>query len=253
LFAGTVAENIANGLVDTPWEKEPHEKKMARIEEAARVAFAHDFIMDLPNGYDTVIGERGGLLSGGQKQRVAIARSIVSEPQILLLDEATSALDPHAEEVVQDALNNVSQGRTTITIAHKLATIRDADNIVVMENGCILEQGTHASLLELNGAYARLVHAQDLSVDTKTSEDDTEDEQLNGDEDRLDLTGELSRYSTSTRLAAANQSNRDDFDNWKRVGLLHTVWRIVKSTPELKWAYLLIISACLGGGKLKSS
>ncbi|KAJ5306401.1 ABC transporter sequence [Penicillium antarcticum] len=247
LFAGTVAENIANGLVDTPWDQEPQEKKMLRIQEAARIAFAHDFITELPNGYDTVIGERGGLLSGGQKQRVAIARSIVSEPRILLLDEATSALDPHAEELVQEALNNVSQGRTTITIAHKLATIRDADNIVVMEKGCILEQGTHASLLEQDGAYARLVHAQDLSVGTEASEDDTDDEQPKGEEHRLDLTGTLSRYSTSTRLAVEKKSNRDDFDNWKRVGLLHTIWRIVLSTPELKWTYFFVILACLGG------
>ncbi|KAJ6027022.1 ABC transporter integral membrane type 1 [Penicillium canescens] len=218
-----------------------------RIQEAARIAFAHDFIMELPHGYNTAIGERGGLLSGGQKQRVAIARSIVSEPRILLLDEATSALDPHAEEVVQEALNNVSQGRTTITIAHKLATIRDADNIVVMGKGCILEQGAHASLLEQNGAYARLVRAQDLSVDAEASEEDTEDEQQKVEQDHLELTGELSRYSTLTRLAVANQTSRDDFDHWETVGLLHTIWRLVKSTPELKWTYLLLVSACLGG------
>ncbi|KAJ5766738.1 ABC transporter integral membrane type 1 [Penicillium nucicola] len=247
LFAGTVADNIANGLVDTPWDQEPQEKKTLRIQEAARIAFAHDFIMELPNGYDTVIGERGGLLSGGQKQRVAIARSIVSEPRILLLDEATSALDPHSEEVVQEALNNVSQGRTTITIAHKLATIRDSDNIVVMDKGCILEQGTHASLLEKDGAYARLVHAQDLSVDTEASDDDTDDEQPKTEDNRLDLTGTLSRYSTSTRLAVEKNSNRDDFDNWERVGLLHTIWRIVTSTPELGLTYFLVILSCLGG------
>jgi ATP-binding cassette subfamily B (MDR/TAP) protein 1 len=141
LFAGTVFDNIVNGLVGTPWERDSRGEKLARVQEAAKIAFAHDFISQLPNGYDTVIGERGGLLSGGQKQRVAIARSVISKPRILLLDEATSALDPHAEEVVQQALDNVSTGRTTITIAHKLATIRNADNIVVMERGRILEQG----------------------------------------------------------------------------------------------------------------
>lgn len=99
LFAGTVYDNIVNGLVGTRWEHASREDKLARVQEAARIAFAHNFIAGLPNGYDTAIGERGGLLSGGQKQRVAIARSVVSEPRILLLDEATSALDPHAEEV----------------------------------------------------------------------------------------------------------------------------------------------------------
>ncbi|KAJ5951629.1 ABC transporter integral membrane type 1 [Penicillium vulpinum] len=247
LFAGTVAENIANGLVGTPWENEPPIEKLARIQDAAKIAFAHDFITELPNGYDTVIGERGGLLSGGQKQRVAIARSIVSQPRILLLDEATSALDPHAEEVVQQALNNVSKGRTTITIAHKLATIRDADNIVVMENGRILEQGTHSSLLELNSAYARLVRAQDLSVATQ----DPEEVSIGSDEthkgDHVALTSELTRYSTMTRSTLEKQLSRDDFDNWKRLGLLHTVWRLVTSTPELKWSFTIMVLASIIG------
>ena len=249
LFAGTVAENIANGLVDTPWENEPQAEKLARIQEAAKVAFAHDFIIELPNGYDTVIGERGGLLSGGQKQRVAIARSIVSQPRILLLDEATSALDPHAEEVVQKALNNVSQGRTTITIAHKLATIRDADNIVVMDRGHILEQGTHNSLLNANGAYSRLVRAQDLSVAENDPDDSLDSTDEADKEDHVELTGELTRYSTFTRSGLENQLNREDYDQWKRMGLIHVVCRLIKSTPELKWTYLVLILTCLTAGK----
>ena len=252
LFAGTVYDNIVNGLVGTRWEHASREDKLARVQEAARIAFAHNFIAGLPNGYDTAIGERGGLLSGGQKQRVAIARSVVSEPRILLLDEATSALDPHAEEVVQEALDNVSHGRTTITIAHKLATIRNADNIVVMERGRILEQGTHSSLLESNGAYARLVKTQDLSTTTEqNAQDNHSSDSLEEDlaETPADLKKSASQYSTSTKERLDQQLSRDNFDNWKPLGFIHTVLRIIRSTPETKLAYLVLILGCMAAGK----
>ncbi|KAF9242522.1 P-loop containing nucleoside triphosphate hydrolase protein [Melanogaster broomeanus] len=163
LFATTIKENVAHGLINTPYEHISEEEKFELIQEACIKANVDGFISKLPQGYDTMVGERGFLLSGGQKQRVAIARAIVSDPRILLLDEATSALDSRSEGIVQDALDKASAGRTTITIAHRLSTIKDADCIYVMGDGLVLEQGTHAELLAFeSGAYSRLVHTQEL-------------------------------------------------------------------------------------------
>jgi subfamily B ATP-binding cassette protein MsbA len=132
----------------------------AEIERAARAAHAHDFIKELPNGYDTVVGERGIFLSGGQRQRLAIARAVLADASVLVLDEATSALDAESERLVQKALANLTQGRTTVVIAHRLSTIRRADLIVVMERGRIIETGKHAELIERNGTYRRLYELQ---------------------------------------------------------------------------------------------
>jgi subfamily B ATP-binding cassette protein MsbA len=152
LFNDTVRANIAYGL---------DEVDEARVESAARAAFAHDFILDLPRRYDTVIGERGSRLSGGQKQRIAIARAILKDPPILILDEATSALDAESERLVQSALSNLMRGRTTLVIAHRLATVRDADRIVVLDGGEVHEVGTHEELLHRpGGLYSRLHELQ---------------------------------------------------------------------------------------------
>jgi subfamily B ATP-binding cassette protein MsbA len=152
LFNDTVSANIAYGLEDVD---------EARIESAARAAFAHDFILDLPRRYDTMIGERGSRLSGGQRQRIAIARALLKDPPILILDEATSALDAKSEQLVQGALSNLMKGRTTLVIAHRLATVRKADRIVVLDGGEVKETGTHEELLKRpNGLYSRLYELQ---------------------------------------------------------------------------------------------
>ncbi|EEH33337.2 ATP-binding cassette sub-family B member 5 [Paracoccidioides lutzii Pb01] len=162
LFSGTVFENVCHGLVGTDIADLSESEKMKYVIEACKLSNAHEFIEGLPKGYHTEIGERASMLSGGQKQRIAIARSVISNPKVLLLDEATSALDPRAERAVQEAIDRVSENRTTIVIAHKLATIKDADNIAVMSSGKVVEQGTHKELIAAGGAYARLVGAQDL-------------------------------------------------------------------------------------------
>jgi ATP-binding cassette subfamily B (MDR/TAP) protein 1 len=154
---------VEHGLINTPLEHASDEERFAKVKEACIKANADGFITALPDGYDTLVGERGFLLSGGQKQRIAIARAIVSDPKVLLLDEATSALDTQSEGVVQNALDKAAKGRTTITIAHRLSTIKDAECIYVMGDGMVLERGTHAELLRHeDGSYARLVQAQKL-------------------------------------------------------------------------------------------
>ncbi|MGQ2981118.1 MAG: ATP-binding cassette domain-containing protein, partial [Polaromonas sp.] len=127
---------------------------------AAQAAFAHDFIMTLPEGYDTFLGERGVRLSGGQRQRIAIARAMLKNAPLLLLDEATSALDAESERMVQAALESAMKGRTTLVIAHRLATVQQADRIIVLDHGKLVEQGTHDQLVAANGVYARLAALQ---------------------------------------------------------------------------------------------
>ena len=151
LFSTTVRENIRYGRLDASDDE---------ITEAAKAANAHEFIMALPQGYDTKIGERGLNLSGGQRQRMAIARAILKNPQILILDEATSALDTESEKLVQAALDRLMVGRTSFVIAHRLSTIFDADQIFVIENGQVMEHGTHQELLALGGLYSTLYHIQ---------------------------------------------------------------------------------------------
>lgn len=151
LFHRSVAENIAYGRPDASMEE---------IREAARRANALEFIEKLPQGFDTVTGERGVKLSGGQRQRIAIARAMLADCPVLVLDEATSALDSESEKMVQDALAELMRGRTSIVVAHRLSTVASLDRIVVLDDGGIVEDGSHAELIEANGPYARLWNRQ---------------------------------------------------------------------------------------------
>lgn len=275
LFATTIFENIRYGLIGTPLEHETGEKLRQRIEEAAKIANAHDFITSLPDGYNTHVGERGFLLSGGQKQRIAIARAVASDPKILLLDEATSALDTKSEGVVQAALDKAAEGRTTIVIAHRLSTIKNAHNIVVLVGGKIVEQGTHGELIEREGTYAKLVEAQKLNEERDAqaanvaSEDDTVDDDsdlqkkisrtVTGKslEDRKDLgdlekdAGILERQSTRKSLSSVVLSR----DKTEKAEVPYSLWTLFKfvasfNRPEVFYMIIgLVFSVLAGGGQ----
>ena len=152
LFNCSVRDNIALADPSIPVE---------RVIAAATQAGAHDFILELPEGYDTIVGERGSNLSGGQRQRIAIARALISNPRILIFDEATSSLDYESERIIQDNMRQIAKGRTVIIIAHRLSAVRHADRIIAMDRGRILEQGNHEALLAHGGYYAHLVSLQD--------------------------------------------------------------------------------------------
>ncbi|KIJ17535.1 hypothetical protein PAXINDRAFT_167550 [Paxillus involutus ATCC 200175] len=250
LFATTIRGNVAYGLINTPYEHLSEEEKIKIIKEACIKANADDFITKLPQGYDTMVGERGFLLSGGQKQRVAIARAIVSDPRILLLDEATSALDTQSEGVVQDALDKAAAGRTTITIAHRLSTIKDADCIYVMGEGLVLEQGTHTELLaHENGAYSRLVHAQKLreNKDNQDSDSDSDTNVAASADHEVDMKiveeeVPLGRKNTNHSIASdliqeRSQQKKENEANEDNYTLFYLFARIGALNREGLWRY----------------
>ncbi|NXU86045.1 MDR1 protein, partial [Xiphorhynchus elegans] len=203
LFATTIAENIRYGREDVTMEE---------IEKATKEANAYDFIMKLPKKFETVVGERGAQLSGGQKQRIAIARALVRNPKILLLDEATSALDTESESVVQAALDKAREGRTTVVVAHRLSTVRNADHIVVFENGVVAEQGNHVKLLERKGIYYKLVNMQAIEAEVSSEKEDNALSVKKGESEpefEESLTKGLRRRSTRRSMKKPGEQNDD--------------------------------------------
>lgn len=262
LFATTIAGNIRHGLIGTAHENATGKELQELVEQAARMSNAHDFITQLPEGYETNVGELGFLLSGGQKQRIAIARAIVSDPKILLLDEATSALDTKSEGVVQAALDVAAQGRTTIVIAHRLSTIKTADNIVVMSQGRIVEQGTHDVLLEKRAAYYNLVEAQRIAQETERNNEeeisilDEKDAQLNtpglekSEDDFETDPNDLTLGRTKTGKSESSRILEERTEEKEQKYSLWTLVRLVASfnKPEMHWMVFGLFWAIICGG-----
>lgn len=247
LFQGTIFQNVAKGFVGKQ-QNLSEEAQMELVKEACMASNAHDFIERLPDGYHTQVGERASMLSGGQRQRVAIARSIISDPKVLLLDEATSALDPHAERAVQDALRRVSVNKTTLVIAHNLATVMAADNIAVMTSGKVIEQGTHSELLEHDGLYAAMVRAQDLGA--KAGEPEFL-EGSEGDDVRVALDRPLTVQRTQSETLPKATEPRVEHLSAGTVGysLGKCIWIMLKEHPDLYVWYLVIaFGGLIGGG-----
>ena len=257
LFSTTIFGNIAHGLIGTEHEHANDEKRKELVENAAKMANAHDFVTGLPEGYETNVGERGFLLSGGQKQRIAIARAMVSDPKILLLDEATSALDTKSEGVVQAALDVAAQGRTTIVIAHRLSTIKTADNIVVMSQGRIVEQGAHNVLVERKGAYYNLVEAQRISAaseernaEASTDLESMEDEVVQfASATKKPSREQLARITTEKSVSSMILRNQEPGK-----GRHYSLWELIKVVAAFNrsevWLMLLglIFSVIAGAG-----
>ncbi|CAH8590231.1 unnamed protein product [Heterobilharzia americana] len=223
LFDGTIRENIRLGKINAT-DKE--------IEAAAIKANAHQFIMNLPQGYDTIIGEKGSGLSGGQRQRIAIARVLIRKPKLLLLDEATSALDTQSERIVQAALDKIVYGCTVLVIAHRLSTIKNADRIIVLEQGQIREVGTHDELLQLNGLYATMLHGQEKNqkhVDDSTDSDEYDGERYN--HEYLNLSHENKRHNYNQVSSPTEKDCYSDCNSTSTVTVSN-----IKPVKTVRWA-----------------
>ncbi|KAK3341763.1 P-loop containing nucleoside triphosphate hydrolase protein [Lasiosphaeria hispida] len=232
LFNDTIFSNVATGLIGTEWENAPEDIKRELVKNACAESFADEFIDRLPDSYDTEVGDSGTKLSGGQRQRIAIARSIISKPKILILDEATSAIDVRGERIVQEALERASKGRTTITIAHRLSTIKNADRICVLQNGQVVEHGTHESLLSNEeGAYYGLVHAQKLSLGDDDGKDPIYEE---------DIGAVLAREKSAAKSEAGTAKRGAQ---WKERNLFNGFGKLLY---EQRARYVLFLLALVG-------
>ncbi|KAG5930336.1 hypothetical protein E4U42_001851, partial [Claviceps africana] len=259
LFSGSIYQNVMDGLAGCDDGLSDGEKKH-RVVAACKAVLMHDFIAELPRGYDSCIGERGASLSGGQRQRLVIARAIVSDPKVLLLDEATSALDAHAEKAVQAALNNIARGRTVVVIAHRLSTVRDSDNIIVLgKGGRVMESGTHARLVALGGAYASLARTQDLAENMPDPVEGEEGSVASGEEEERAVAApdvDSAQTPTARRGSGSGSGKKGEsrrHGTLSSYGLLHGLFLIIKEQRTLWRPLSVTLVCCTAGGLLSSS
>ncbi|ORY63890.1 ABC transporter-like protein [Pseudomassariella vexata] len=243
LFNDTILNNVAFGLVGTDWERAPHDKKRELVEQACKEAFADEFISRLPEGYDTSVGNSGIKLSGGQRQRLAIARSIVKQPKILILDEATSSIDVRGEKMVQAALDKVAKNRTTIMIAHRLSTVKRADNIVVLQKGKVVQQGTHDSLMaQEGGAYWLLSNSQRLLMSEEADESsDLPDADVRG-KDILVTHTEAKTEPSDSASAGSHETAYKPKGTFRSFGAM-----LVEQKPFWPWYTIMLVGALIAG------
>lgn len=240
LFNDTIYNNVAFGLIGSQWENDIDAVKMDLIAAACKQAFADEFIDRLPMGYSTTVGEGGITLSGGQRQRIAIARSIVSQPQILILDEATSSIDIQGERIVQAALDRVSKDRTTIMIAHRLSTVRRADKIIVMKDGQNFEEGSHEELILKEGIYHSLVHAQQLAPPTDLMDADVPSSMISQKEEV--------RAQDYTTKEGSEQNFQDGPEPEKSFGFFHSFGVLIYENRSHWLLYTLTLVGAVGAG-----
>ncbi|KAK3375917.1 P-loop containing nucleoside triphosphate hydrolase protein [Lasiosphaeria ovina] len=247
LFNNSIYVNVEFGLIGTQWEGADLETKKDLVKQACKEAFADEFINRLPEGYSTIVGDSGIKLSGGQRQRLAIARSIVKRPKILILDEATSSIDVRGEQMVQAALDKVSKNRTTIMIAHRLATIKKADNIIVLRKGKVVQQGTHEDMMaQESGAYWTLATAQQLTMESPVDEDEVKvhslDIEVTEKKSMATIGTDATTYIETTTIVSDGEPEQKARGIWGSFGLL-----LREQSMHWRW-YIVLMLGAVGGG-----